>query len=238
MPRGVRTKGSISRCTSCCYQAIALTENCYRQRDCKKSGRELEEKRRAALCQRYHRRIFTETLPCSAEFSHHVARAQNGQIPGSSQSGCRLLKPRFHQDQNHRQPAARLQETARYPSRNRPGREESPKKIKVAHYQNAGKNASLFVFRSRPPLGHGDGKNSNASNWLAPPYKANFSFIKGCSIQQGSNDRAPNDVDQKMESNQRIKIFPQLHQQPKEENQPNERPGRRSLPHVVQTEQY
>jgi serine/threonine protein kinase len=34
-----------------------------------------------------HRRILTETLPCSAEFSHHVARAQNGQIPGSSQSG-------------------------------------------------------------------------------------------------------------------------------------------------------
>src|ERR1700674_1634521 len=86
------------RCTTCCYQAIALTENCYRQRDCKKSGRELEEKRRAALCQRYHRRIFTETLPCSAEFSHHVARAQNGQIPCSSQSGCRLLKPRFRID--------------------------------------------------------------------------------------------------------------------------------------------
>jgi hypothetical protein len=25
-------------------------------------------------CQRYHRRIFTETLPCSAEFSHHIGR--------------------------------------------------------------------------------------------------------------------------------------------------------------------
>jgi hypothetical protein len=25
-----------------------------------------------------HRRIFTEILPCSAELSHHVARAQNG----------------------------------------------------------------------------------------------------------------------------------------------------------------
>jgi hypothetical protein len=50
-----------------------------------------EEKRRAALCQRYQRRTFTETLPCSAELSHDVARAQNGQIPGSSQSGWRLL---------------------------------------------------------------------------------------------------------------------------------------------------
>ena len=62
-------------------------------------------------------------------------------------------------------------------------------------------------------------------------------FIKSCSLQYGPDDGAPNDIDQKVESYKWIKALSPLHQQTKEENQAEQRPGRRSLPHVIQSEQ-